>query len=62
MADYIVQVLLRTDGTVVGLEDDKVGRHAGTLQFAVLEVLNLQAVVDTQLRFLLVAEFLERSA
>lgn len=36
--------------------------YAGAFQFAVLEVLNLQAVVDTQLCLLLVAEFLERSA
>ena len=62
MADYIVQVLLRTDRTVVGLQDDEVGRYAGAFQFAVFEVLNLQAVVDTQLCLLLVAEFLERSA
>ena len=55
--DDVVQVFLRADGAVIDFEDDEVRRHAGILQFAGLERLDLQTVVDTQPLFLHVGQF-----
>ena len=59
--DDVVQVFFCTHRTVVDLEDDEVRRYAGTLQFASLERLDLQAVVNTQAFFLCVSQFRESS-
>lgn len=56
-ADDVVKVFFGAHGAVVDFQDDEVRGYTCTLQFARLERLDLQAVVDTQALFLRIGQF-----